>query len=152
MERDLSPSKERSAEQPPEKTPRAAAWPAGFHLYPQVSVSPLCTIIIYVSTRPCDNLEYRKARTGDLERIARVMLEAFPESVEHYVGRRVEPAVMADVFAIALDAEPEALMVGVCDGEIAGYIYAPPDLSRVFKSAITRGHLPRMIWRWLTGR
>jgi ribosomal protein S18 acetylase RimI-like enzyme len=98
------------------------------------------------------NVLYRRAARDDLEGIAQVLLAAFPESVDHYVGRRVEPRVIVDVFSICFDAEPEALFVAAADGKIVGYIFAPTRLSRIFRAAIFHGHLAQGLWRWVTGQ
>lgn len=97
-------------------------------------------------------VQYRNARRKDLSGIAHVFLSAFPESVRHYAGRIIKPKVIEDAFAIAFDAEREALFVTEVNGKIAGYIFAPSKFSRIPQVAITRGHLLKLIWRWITGR
>lgn len=99
-----------------------------------------------------ESLEIRQATTQDLQAIAEVFLAAFPESVEHYVGHPIGPQVMVDVFAICLEAEPRALLVGTIDGVVSGYVFAPRRLSRVFRVAVFRGHIFRLLLRWLTFR
>ncbi|MCL4401838.1 MAG: GNAT family N-acetyltransferase [Acidobacteria bacterium] len=81
-----------------------------------------------------------------------MFLAAFPESVQHYVGHAIAPRVVADLFAICLDAEPAALLVGEDDGRIVGYIFTPACLPRVFTTAIRHGHLWRMFIRWISGQ
>ncbi len=96
--------------------------------------------------------EIRGAAPTDLVGAAQVFLTAFPESVHHYVGHPIGPQVLADALAICLAAEPAAFSVAVVDATVAGYIIAPTQLSRVFATALWRGHLLRLAWRWLTGR
>jgi len=98
-----------------------------------------------------EEIRYRSADRQDLPGIAEVLLAAFPESVEHYVGRLVRPPVIEDVFRICLDAEPGALLVAAADARVLGYIFAPTELSHLFRVAVLRGHLLRMFWRWITG-
>lgn len=95
--------------------------------------------------------QYRQATVADLEGIGEVFVAAFPDSVSHYVRRPLSPRVMADGFGICLDAEPEAFFVATMDDNVAGYIFAPAHPPRVFSTAIRRGHLARMIWRWIRG-
>ena len=99
-----------------------------------------------------DAVEYRNARREDLPGVGEVFLTAFPESVQHYVGHPIPPAVFADIFAICLDAEPEAFFVASVGGRIAGYNFAPSAFSRLVRTAIWRGHLARIAWCWLLRR
>ena len=94
---------------------------------------------------------YRRATREDLTGVAEVFLAAFPESVQHYVGHPIAPTVLADVFAICLDTEPEAFFVAEVSGRIAGYIFAPLAMSRLVQTAVRRGHLWRIAGRWLRG-
>jgi ribosomal protein S18 acetylase RimI-like enzyme len=96
-------------------------------------------------------VRYRSADLDDLSGIAEVFLAAFPESVLHYVGHTIGTRVIEDAFAIALDAEPEALLVAETDGRIAGYAYAPSKFSNVARTAVFRCHLCRMFGRWISG-
>jgi len=60
--------------------------------------------------------------------------------------------VIADIFAIFMDAEPEGFFVAAVGGLIAGYIFAPSRLSRMYHTAIWRGHVFRILWRWASGQ
>lgn len=95
-------------------------------------------------------ISYRHARPDDLPGMAAVFLAAFPESVRHYVGHVIPTRVMEDLFAVALDVEPDAAFVAERDGRIAGYILAPARLSAIISGA--RRRLGAFAWRWLTGR
>ena len=95
---------------------------------------------------------YRNAAEGDLIRIAQIFMAAFPESINHYIGHPIAPCLLADVFAICLDSEPEAFFVAVADGRVAGYIFAPAHFGRVPRTALLHGHICRMFFRWITGR
>lgn len=99
-----------------------------------------------------EQIQYRQARRDDLPAIAAVFLAAFPESVQHYIGHAISPAVMEDIFAICLDAEPQAFLVAAMDGNVTGYIFAPSSLTRVERVAIRHGHLLRIAFRWISGR
>jgi len=97
-------------------------------------------------------VQYRHGRREDLPAVAEVFLAAFPESVEHYVGRPVLPLIMVDAFAICLDTEPEGFFVAEEDGEVVGYIFGPRQFSRLYRTAIWQGHLWRMFRRWISGQ
>lgn len=100
-----------------------------------------------------DEITYRQAQHGDMEGVGDVFLNAFPESVRHYMGdREISPRVVADIFAICLDAEPAAFFVALRENHVVGYIFAPAHFSRLSSVAIWHGHLLRMCWRWLTGQ
>jgi ribosomal protein S18 acetylase RimI-like enzyme len=92
------------------------------------------------------------AQAEDLDGIARVFIKAFPDSVRHYVGRNINPALPADLFRIAFDAEPLALIVAVVDSEVAGYILAPSKFSHLFSAAVMHRDVYETFWRWITGR
>jgi ribosomal protein S18 acetylase RimI-like enzyme len=97
-------------------------------------------------------VQYRQATRDDLNAVARIFLAAFPESIAHYVGHPIPPNVLSDVFAICLDAEPEAFLVAGVDSAVAGYVFAPAHFSRLFRTAVLRGHLFRLAGHWLSGR
>jgi len=96
-------------------------------------------------------VEYRRATADDLGAIGEVFLAAFADSVRHYAERSLGPQCMADAFGICLDAEPEALFVAQVGEQVAGYIFAPCDVTRLAAAAIWRGHGLRMLVRWLAG-
>lgn len=95
---------------------------------------------------------YRRATRDDLIPIAEILLLAFPESIEHYVGKAVNPTVVTDAIAVCFDAEPDALIVAVVDGVVRGYIFAPANFPKVFRIAFLHGHILRGLWRWLSGQ
>jgi len=99
-----------------------------------------------------EHAEYRSAGPEDLPAVARVFLAAFPESVRHYAGGPMRPRVVEDLFAICLDAEPEAFFVATVDGQVVGYVFAPSRFPGLAWLAVSRGHLLRMMWRWVSGR
>jgi len=98
------------------------------------------------------HIEYRVANKQDLPQISEVFASAFPESLEHYVGPdKLSPLVMADAFAACLEAQPEAFFVATVDNEVVGYVFAPTNLSRVFRVFLLHGHFLRMLRRWVLG-
>lgn len=97
-------------------------------------------------------VEYRTVTAADLCAVGQVFITAFPESVQYYTRKTIAPSVLADLFAICLDAEPGSFFVAVLDGQIAGYIIAPAHFSRISRIAVTHGHIWRLAWRWITGR
>jgi len=97
-------------------------------------------------------VHYREATREDLPGIAEIFLAAFPKSVRHYVGREIEPRVIIDVFAIALDSEPGAFLMAEVEGKVAGYIFSPAKFSDVVRAAILRSHLLKIFGRWIIGR
>jgi ribosomal protein S18 acetylase RimI-like enzyme len=99
------------------------------------------------------DITFRQARRRDLPQIAEMFFRAFPESVEHIVGKSKVPARgIADAFAILQDSEPAAMRVAAVGERVVGYIFAPHHLTGVWRVAILRGHLFRLAWRWITGR
>lgn len=86
--------------------------------------------------------------------VARLFVEAFPESVRHTVGDEPPPlGLLADAFHICLDTDPEGFFVAEADpGRLAGYIIAPVAVNRIWRRALSGGYA----WRWLrdllTGR
>lgn len=102
--------------------------------------------------RMLQQIDYRRAESKDLMPIAEVFLAAFPESVEHYVGKQVKPNAIADAFAVCMDAEPDALIVATVNSVVAGYIFAPSDFPRVFRAALLHGHLLKGLWHWISGQ
>lgn len=99
-----------------------------------------------------NQVEYRKATRSDLLQIAEIFLAAFPESVEHYGSQNVAPVLFVDIFSVCIETEPDALIVAVSNGKVLGYIFAPSKLSAIFSTAIIRGHILKMFFRWITGQ
>ena len=95
---------------------------------------------------------YRNAGRSDLGAIARIFLDAFPESVEYYTGHPIGPLAIEDAFAIVFDAEPEAFFVAELNGRVVGYIVVPAGFSGILRTAVLHGHLLKMFCRWITGR
>jgi len=102
----------------------------------------------------------REATRADLPRVADVYLAAFPQSVAYYLG--VDPGaqetssvaalrgfreLMADVFSICLAAEPDAFIVAESDVCLGGYIFAPSDVPRVRRRALSLAHTLPMLAR-----
>lgn len=97
-------------------------------------------------------VQIRPAGPSDLLGIAVVFSVAFPESLLHTFGRIPEPDFVAEAFRVCLDAEPGAFFVADADGRVVGYAFTPAHLSRLWRTAITGGHLARWITATLTGR
>ena len=98
-----------------------------------------------------DDVRLEPARPADLLAVAQVFTEAFPESLLHTWGHIPELAFTAEAFRVCLDAEPDAFYVARADGQVVGYAFTPANLTRLWQSALTRGHLVRWIWRVLNG-
>ncbi len=97
--------------------------------------------------------EYRPARAGDLEGIARIFMAAFPESISHYFSSPPSPAVVAEPFTLCLASEPGGFLVADAGGgQIAGYIFAPAHTGRLPRVALSRGFAFRWLWRWVSGQ
>ncbi len=100
-------------------------------------------------------LEYtfRNAAPGDMEGVARLFMQAFPESLRHYFRQQPAPSVVAEPFRLCLAAEPQGFFVAEApNGEIAGYLFAPTRTSRIARTALSRGFLLRWFWRWISGQ
>lgn len=97
-------------------------------------------------------LVVRPARPRDLTRVARLFRQSFDESLKHIFGRPPGPGIIRQVFGLCLRAEPEAFFVAEEGNQVAGYVFAPSSLSRLWRTAVFRGFLARWTWAWLTGR
>ena len=84
--------------------------------------------------------------------MAKVFAESFPESLLHIFGRIPGNEMVMEAFRVCLDAEPDAFFVARADGRVVGYSFTPSNLTRVWSTAFTRGHLFRWMWGWLSGR
>ena len=93
------------------------------------------------------------ANLADIPAIAALFTASFIDSVLHYCGRLPKPQAMQDVFALVLEAEPEAAFVArLADGQLLGYCFAPAMLPNLWKKAVLDGHLLKWLWRWLSGQ
>lgn len=101
-----------------------------------------------------DAMEIRLATPGDLPAVAELFHAAFPESVAHLWGPGQAPSaeLTASLFAVCLQSEPGAFLVARAEERLAGYIFAPAHLSRVWRVALLRGHVLRWAVGWLSGR
>ncbi|SCM82057.1 Acetyltransferase [uncultured Sporomusa sp.] len=95
-----------------------------------------------------------RAQPADIAAIARLFTESFLSSVLHHCGGRLpKPQAMEDVFSLVYAAEPEAALIAKDEtGRLIGYCFAPVRLERLWRQAITGGHLLKWAWRWLTGQ
>jgi ribosomal-protein-alanine N-acetyltransferase len=95
---------------------------------------------------------YRQATQADMEGVAHVFTAAFPESIDHYFDQPPDPRVVAQPFALCLEAEPDAFFVAdEGQGRIAGYIFAPAHTSRLVPTAVFDGFIFRWLWGWMSG-
>lgn len=99
-------------------------------------------------------MEIRPATKGDLPAVAEIFHAAFPESVAAIYGPGRSPNLdlTASLFSVCLRTEPEAFWVACTDGDLAGYIFAPVRLSRLWQTALLHGDPFRWAWGWLTGQ
>lgn len=105
------------------------------------------------SRRPSVSLSYRSATKEDLYDVARVYLRAFPDTLAQLRSPHLTPLAVADVMRAVLEAEPGSIIVAQAPaGEIAGYVMAVSDSSKIVHVAVFRGLLLRWFWQWLRGR
>jgi len=99
-------------------------------------------------------VDIRAAQESDLVGVAEVFHAAFPQSVAHIYGHGRHPAsaLTASLFAVCLASEPAGFWVAVVEGRVAGYIFAPIHLSRIWRVAVVQGHVLRWAWGWLSGQ
>jgi [ribosomal protein S18]-alanine N-acetyltransferase len=97
-------------------------------------------------------LQIRQAQPTDLNAIAEVFVAAFAQSIEHSGAGPGAALALADIFGLALRAEPGSLIVAESEGAIAGYILAPSDVGKLRKTALRQGRWLGVLWRFLTGR
>jgi [ribosomal protein S18]-alanine N-acetyltransferase len=95
---------------------------------------------------------YRIAQPTDLPAVAQVFAAAFPDSVAHVVGTLQSPEILADLFALALRAEPESMTVAEIGTQVVGYALTPARTSRLPWVAFWSGAWARMLGKLLTGR
>lgn len=94
---------------------------------------------------------FRPAVPEDTLGMAGVYLAAFPESLRYFFGEHPpRPQAVADLLVIPLLAEPGCGTVALGDGAIVGYCLAPAYTSRLSR-VVWRGHLWRMLGRWISG-
>ncbi|RJQ56334.1 MAG: N-acetyltransferase [Actinobacteria bacterium] len=94
----------------------------------------------------------RKASKGDLHALAHVYKNSFPDSMRHIFGGPPPDQPLVDIYGFLLDEFPDYFLVAEEEGEVAGYVIAPPDISPLVRHALLRGYALRWAWRWLTGR
>ena len=83
--------------------------------------------------------------------MAHVYLAAFPDSIRHFFADRPpQPQAVADMLLVPLLAEPGCGWVAEAHGSVVGYCLAPAHVSRL-PGVLWRGHLSRMLGRWLAG-
>lgn len=99
-------------------------------------------------------MEIRGAGAADLPGVAEVFHAAFPDSVAHIWGEGRTPStdLTASLFEVCLRSEPEAFWVALDGRRVAGYIFAPRHLSRVWRVAVGEGYVFRWAFGWLSGR
>lgn len=95
-----------------------------------------------------------QARLADIPAIAAIFTASFEESVRHHCGGTLpKPRAMQDVFTLVYRSEPQAAIVArTKEGRVAGYCFAPVNLSGLWRRAVWQGHLFSWGWRWLTGQ
>ncbi|WP_425059663.1 hypothetical protein SCACP_02600 [Sporomusa carbonis] len=101
-----------------------------------------------------DNYFITRAERADIAGIARLFTESFLSSVLHHCGGKLpKPQAMQDVFGLVYEAEPPAALVAKDGtGQLMGYCFAPVGLSRLWRKAVTGGHIFKWAWRWATGQ
>jgi [ribosomal protein S18]-alanine N-acetyltransferase len=95
---------------------------------------------------------YETATPASSLGMARVYLAAFPESVRHFFGESPPHSqAVADLLVMPLLSEPGCGILALDGAEVVGYCLAPAHISGVSR-ILWRGHLCRMLGRWVTGR
>jgi ribosomal protein S18 acetylase RimI-like enzyme len=94
---------------------------------------------------------YRPARGEDLPELGRVFAAAFPESVQHVTGGIADTGPLGQMFAIALEGEPEGLIVAESEGRLAGYVLAVMDAAVLRRAALRGAGFWRLAGAWLRG-
>lgn len=91
------------------------------------------------------------ARRRDLQGIARVFSLAFEDTLRSIFGRMPPRRVFRDVFSLCYRAEPSGLLVARSGLGVAGYVFAPSDMGRLYRAATLGGHLWQWLRHWLRG-
>ncbi|NSW55670.1 MAG: GNAT family N-acetyltransferase [Armatimonadetes bacterium] len=105
-----------------------------------------------VSEASTSPMVIRRAAPEDLMAAARTYLAAFPDTLQQLRAPGMRPEAVCDLLRICLEAEPESLLIGVRGEDVAGYVIAPCHPTRIIRTALLRGHLPRLVWGSLSGR
>lgn len=95
-----------------------------------------------------------RAELADVPAIANLFTQSFIDSVLHHCGGRLpKPQAMQDVFTLVYQAEPAAALLAKDQaGQLLGYCFAPVGLNKLWRQALTGGHLLKWAWRWLSGQ
>lgn len=109
---------------------------------------------LFVNHNDMDSYLITRAVPADIPAIASLFTESFLDSVLHHCGGRLpKPQAMEDVFSLVYGAEPEAAIIAKDqNGRLIGYCFAPVRLERLWRKAVTGGHIFKWAWRWLTGQ
>ncbi len=95
--------------------------------------------------------QIRPAKPQDVPAIAEVFIAAFADSVRHIAAGPGAATGLADLFSLALRAEPGCLMVAEDKGRVVGYLLSSADVRRLRRRAFWQGGWLRLLWRALTG-
>jgi len=102
------------------------------------------------------SITYRVADRDDLLAIGRIYVRAFPDTLGDLRSPDLSPQAAADVMSACLAAEADCIVVaqvqGRDGGKIAGYVIAPSNVARVWRTALRRGLLLVWLWRTVSGR
>lgn len=84
--------------------------------------------------------------------MGKVFVACFSDSIVHLLGRIPRNRlVFRDIFRLCLSSEPEAFIVADHQGQVAGYIFCPSDMRRLYRTAFRGGHLLRWARHWISG-
>ena len=95
--------------------------------------------------------EIRLAQSDDLPAVGEVFAAGFAHSIEHAGSSHAGARAMADIFGLALAAEPGSLMVAERGGQVVGYALGSCDIRRLQWRAFWRGGWARVLLRAVTG-
>lgn len=95
--------------------------------------------------------QIRPAQPEDVSAVAEVFVAAFADSVQHVAAGPGAATGLADLFSLALRAEPGCLMVAEDEGQVVGYVLSSPEVRGLRRRAFRQGGWLRLLWRALTG-
>lgn len=96
-------------------------------------------------------MEYSKASPDDIQNIIEIFQASFYEDILISLGGIPPKDFFAAIFNLFLIAENEAFIIAREENKIAGFLFIPADMKRIWLEAVLGGHVFKIIyylWSW----
>ncbi|MEZ0536289.1 GNAT family N-acetyltransferase [Caldicellulosiruptoraceae bacterium PP1] len=93
----------------------------------------------------------RKATKKDLEKVALIFRESFPESINFYFNNTIKNNAIEDIFRIVLLSEPDGFLVYQIDNQVVGYICVITNIKRIWTNTIITFSFLKWAFKWFLG-